>query len=125
MVNNDDMDDIIDAYTTESDVNSALEEKNAGEFNEEESINETIKDYPSPQREIDLHQKTSAEAISEIGSFIHSANKQNLLTVRIITGKGTGILLNETEKYLSSLKRDGQILRFQKEKTGGSFIVYI
>ena len=118
------MDDIINTYTKESDVKSAIEEKNVGEFTEED-MGEQTKDYPSPQREIDLHQKTTSEASREINDFIYSSNKQNLLTVRIITGKGTGKLIEETEKILSELRKSGQIFRFQKEKTGGSFVVYL
>ena len=118
------LDEIINSHTSESDINSALIEKDAGEFTEEDA-GELTKDYPSPQREIDLHLMTGAEARSEISSFIYSSNKQNLLTVRIVTGKGTGKLIQETEKLLSELKNEGQIIRFQKEKTGGSFVVYL
>lgn len=123
-MDDDNFDDLINEFTTESDVKSALEEKAAGEFTEEDA-GEVTKDYPSPQREIDLHLKTGNEAGLEIRDFIYSSNKQNLLTVRIITGKGTGKLIQETEKLLSELKNKGQIIRFQKEKTGGSFVVYI
>ena len=119
-----DMDDLIDEFTTESDVKSALVEKTAGEFTEEDA-NEATNDYPAPQREIDLHQRIVNEAKSDIRDFIYSSNKQNLLTIRIITGKGTGTLIQETEKLLSELKNEGQIIRFQKEKTGGSFVVYL
>lgn len=117
------MDDIINAFTSESDINNALIEKTAGEFIEDDE--DLTGDYPSPQREIDLHVRTGGEARSEIRDFVYSSNKQNLLAVRIITGKGTGKLIQETEKLLSELKKDGQIFKFQKEKTGGSFVVYL
>lgn len=121
----DDLSDIIDEYTTPSDVESALSEKDAGEFISEESIGETIKDYPRPQKEIDLHQMTGSEGQVNINSFIQTAKKQNLRTVRVITGKGSGVILEMTERVLSLMKKDGQILSFQKEKTGGSFLVYM
>lgn len=118
------LDAIIREYTSRNDVQSAMYEKAAGEFTEEDA-NQITNDYPAPQREIDLHQKTASEARNEINDFIYSSVRQNLLTVRIITGKGTGKLIGETERLLSELRKDGKILRFQKEKTGGSFLVYL
>ena len=119
------LDAIIREYTSRNDVQSAMQEKNAGEFVENESIGEIIKEYPSVQKELDLHKRNGSEAQLDIRSFIHSSNKQNLKTVRVITGKGTGVVLDVTKQLLSSLKKDGQILGFKKEKTGGSFIVYL
>jgi len=121
----DEMDDLIKAYSSKSDVESALEEKATGEFVEEESTGEAVKDYPSAQRELDLHNRTGSEVQLDIRNFIHSSSQQNLKTVRVITGKGTGVVLKVTEQLLSSLKKDRQILAFKKEKTGGSFIVYL
>jgi len=119
------LDAIIREYTSRNDVESAIEEKAAGEFIEEESIGEVIKDYPSVQKELDLHKRTGSEAQSDIRNFIRSSGRQNLKTVRLITGKGRGVILEVTEQLLSSLKKDGVILGFKKEKTGGSFVVYL
>ena len=121
----DDMDEIMKEYTSRSDVQSAMEEKAAGEFVEEELAGEAVKDYPSVQREIDLHNKTGNEAKMDIKRFVDSCHHQNIKTVRVITGKGTGVVLRATEQLLSSLRKDRRILTFQKEKTGGSFIVYL
>ncbi len=121
----DDMDELMKEYAKRSDVESAIEEKNVGEFIDEESIGEIVKDYPSVQKELDLHKRTGSEAQSDIRNFIHASSRQNLKTVRLITGKGTGVILEMTEQLLSSLKNDGLILGFRKEKTGGSFAVYL
>jgi DNA-nicking Smr family endonuclease len=121
----DDMDEIIKEFTTKNDVESALDEKAAGEFISEESIGEIVKDYPRPQKEIDLHQMTGSEGQVNINNFIQTAKKQNLRTVRVITGKGSGVILETAERLLGALKKDGEILAFRKEKTGGSFIVYL
>lgn len=119
------MDELLKLYTSKSDVEAALEEKSAGEFISEESIGEMVKEYPHPQKEIDLHQMTGSEGQVNINSFIQTAKKQNLRTVRVITGKGSGVILETAERILSSLKRNREILSFKKEKTGGSFIVYL
>lgn len=125
-----DLDDIINAYSSHSDVQSAMHEKSEGEFKEED-ISESIKTYPKVQRELDLHGKYSDEAISEIRYFISSGINCDIRTVRIITGKGlhsTGqksVLPEATERELSSLKKEGKILSFKREKTGGSFIAYL
>jgi len=119
------MDEIMKEFTTKNDVESALDEKAAGEFISEESIGEIVKDYPRPQKEIDLHQMTGNEGQVNINNFIQTAKKQNLRTVRVITGKGSGVILETAERLLSALKKDGEILAFRKEKTGGSFVVYL
>jgi DNA-nicking Smr family endonuclease len=121
----DDMDELMKEYASRNDVESAIEEKNAGEFIDDESIDEIVKDYPSAQKELDLHKRTGSEAQSDIRNFIRTSGRQNLKTVRLITGKGTGVILEVTEQLLSSLKKDGLILGFRKEKTGGSFAVYL
>jgi len=126
-----DMDDIMEEFASESDVNAALEDKYAGEFIEEESINDLLKDYPQPQREIDLHMKTGDEAIAEIHHFIDSSLLQNIRTVRIITGKGLhsagqkSVLPALTEQKLSDFRKKGMIVSFKREKNGGSFVVYL
>ena len=128
---NENLDDLINAYTSESDIQSAIEEKNAGEFEAEQSVGEMLKDYPAVQRELDLHQKTGGEAKSEIDYFINSCTNQNLRTVRIITGKGLhsknqqSILPQVTEQKLSELRKEGVVLSFKREKTGGSVVVYL
>ena len=119
------LDEIIMEYTKRSDVESAFEEKAAGEFIEDEAVGEAVKDYPSAQKELDLHKRTGSEAQSDIRNFIRISGQQNLKTVRLITGKGSGVILEVTEQLLSSLKKDGLILGFKKEKTGGSFVVYL
>lgn len=127
----DDMDQIMEEFASESDVNAALEDKYAGEFIDEESIGDFLKDYPQPQRELDLHMKTGDEASVAIQNFISSSLLQNLRTVRIITGKGLhsagqkSVLPQLTEQKLSDFRKKGMVVSFKKEKNGGSFVIYL
>jgi len=89
------------------------------------SVREIAKDYPGPQREIDLHGHTGAEAMRELEHFITRSIQQHVRTVRVITGKGRSVLLQLTEQSLARYKRDGKVLAFRKEKSGGSYVVYL
>lgn len=126
-----DMDEILEEYGSLSDIDAALEEKAAGEFVEEESLGEMVRDYPTPQRTIDLHGMTGQEAKREIETFVASAQRQRLLTVEIVTGKGLhsvgqqSVLPEMTESKLSEMKRQGIVFNWKRGKNGGSFIVYL
>lgn len=125
------MDDIMEEFASKNDISSAMQEKAAGEFVDEESIGDLIKDYPGVQREIDLHGKTGDETMREIMDFIHSSVTQNLRTIRVITGKGLhspqqkSVLPELAQRKLSELKKYGLVLTFKREKNGGSFVVYL
>jgi len=51
--------------------------------------------------ELDLHARTVDEAIPLVEEFLHDAYSRGWQTVRIIHGKGTGILKMEVDRYLS------------------------
>jgi len=132
MIDDDDnLDELLDTYSSKSDIHEAMKEKQAGEFVEEESMGEKVKDYPKPQRELDLHGKKANEAEREIEWFLNNAQKVRIRTVRIISGKGLhstnlkSVLPEVTERKIADLKQEGLILNFKREKTGGSFIVYL
>ena len=125
------LNELIDQYSTQSDVESAIYEKTAGETEEGESIGERIKHYPKVQRELDLHGKTGSEAKREIERFIQNAQNQRIRTIRIVTGKGLhspkqqSVIPEITEQKLSELKKSEVILSFKWEKQKGSIIVLL
>ena len=123
-------DELMELYASESDVESAAREKEAGEeFFEEVGVQ--VKDYPAPQRELDLHGHTGSEAMFELGNFLERSIVHHVRTVRIVTGKGLhskhfrSVLPELTEKKLGEFRRAGKILAFKREKTGGSYVVYL
>jgi DNA-nicking Smr family endonuclease len=108
-----------------------LREKAAAGEEKRMSVGELVKDYPGPQQEIDLHGHTGAEAMYELEHFISRSIEQHLRTVRVITGKGLhsrhmrSVLPELTERKLSQLKRSRKVLAYRKERTGGSYVVYL
>lgn len=124
-----DLEELISLYTTESDIRSALQEKRGEK--EIKDVGILTKGYPGVQRELDLHGFAAPDAIFELEKFMSLAQQHHLRTVRIITGKGLhsknmqSILPQEVEKRLSAYKKDRKVLAFKREKTGGSFVVYL
>lgn len=94
-------------------------------------LGEVVKDYPAPQRELDLHGKISSEAMRELEHFIGLSVQHRIRTVRIVTGKGlhsknmVSVLPEMAEKKLAELRRAGKVLAFKRDKTGGAFLVYL
>jgi DNA mismatch repair protein MutS2 len=54
-----------------------------------------------PVAELDLHARTVDEAIPMVEEFLSDAYSRGWMMVRIIHGKGTGILKMEVDRYLS------------------------
>lgn len=54
------------------------------------------------EEEIDLHRLTVEEALSRLDEFLYNAYQAGLYQVRIIHGKGTGILRREIGRYLKT-----------------------
>jgi DNA-nicking Smr family endonuclease len=52
--------------------------------------------------ELDLHRLTVDEAIPKIDEFLHDTYRAGIYHVRIIHGKGTGVLRQEVGRYLAS-----------------------
>ncbi|MFH0838182.1 MAG: Smr/MutS family protein [Patescibacteria group bacterium] len=124
-------DSLMEEYTRPEDIEAALAEKRPSEEAEFKNTGELVKDYPHPQRETDLHGMTGSEAMFELENFINRSIQQRIRTVRVITGKGLhsqnmkSVLPEMTEGKLAELRRAGKILAFRREKTGGSFVVYL
>ncbi len=51
--------------------------------------------------ELDLHRLTVDEAIPRIDEFLHDMYRAGIFHVRIIHGKGSGVLRQEVGRYLS------------------------
>lgn len=126
-----DFEKILEESFEDPEVMRILKEKAAASEKKRTTVGEVVKGYPGPQREVDLHGKTSAEATIELKSFIRLALQHGVRTVRVITGKGLhsegmkSVLPQLTEQILSVFKRDNKVLSFRREKTGGSFVVYL
>lgn len=109
----------------------ALKEKQSASAEKRQSVGEVVKDYPMPQREIDLHGHTSTEAMFELENFLKQCIHHRVRTVRVITGKGIhskhmhSVLPEKTEQMLAQYRRAGKVMTFRKEKTGGSYLVYL
>ncbi|AKG54129.1 recombination inhibitory protein MutS2 [Dehalogenimonas sp. WBC-2] len=61
---------------------------------------------PPPQNfgiapELDLHALTVLEALPKLDEFLHSSFQRGYYRVRIIHGKGTGVLKMEVGRYLT------------------------
>jgi DNA-nicking Smr family endonuclease len=126
-----DFEELLEESLKDPDMKGFLEEKVVGEEVDQQSVGEMVKDYPGPQREIDLHGQTGSEAMFELRNFIERSVNQRIRTVRVITGKGLhsqhmkSVLPELTEKKLGELRRTGKVLTFRREKTGGSYLVYL
>ena len=95
----------------------------------------SVKDYPPPQKSLDLHGCTGQEAELKTVSFIANSRRQGLQTIQIITGKGLhspggkAVLPDVVEQQLRLLKRQGDLVSFRWEKRvkgkSGMVLVYL
>ena len=100
----------------------ADKKQNPPTVNEELSRGETDRSLPS----LDMHGEFP-EAVSRLIDDLIARNGNAV--VRIVTGKGSGVLMRETMKYLQTLliRRDKPILGFRSEagSHGASFVVRV
>ena len=85
------------------------------------TASQKIKLYPDPEIVLDLHGYTAAEAEEATEAFIRKAQKKNVRTVRLITGKGLhsegkAVLPDVVERKILELKRKKQLLGYRWEK---------
>jgi len=52
--------------------------------------------------ELDLHGMTVDEMLPLLGEFVHSSFRNGCYRVRVVHGKGTGVLKTEVARYLST-----------------------
>jgi DNA-nicking Smr family endonuclease len=97
-------------------------------------IHERLRKFPGPQAEIDLHGCTAREAEQQLDSFVRTAFKKGLRTIRVITGKGLhsegeAVLPGVVEGGLRSLKREKMVLACRWEgrcrMRSGSVLIYL
>lgn len=130
MTPDEDMEELLKLYASDEAVRQAAREKASGEAAFED-VGETLKDFPAPQRELDLHGHSSPEAMFELSNFLNHSLHQRVRTVRVVTGKGLhskhfkSVLPEKTEQKLAEFRRAGKVLAFKREKTGGAFLVYL
>jgi len=123
------LDELMKQYASEGDIQAAVREKEENEGFEEVGV--TVKSYPVVQCELDLHGFSVPEGLFELERFITQSLQHRLRTVRVITGKGLhsknmiSVMPEEIEKKLAHLKREAKVFAFRREKTGGSFAVYL
>jgi DNA-nicking Smr family endonuclease len=122
------LDELMEIYASESAIRSAQREKESERVFDQKI---SAKDFPRPQRELDLHGFTVPDGMRELEYFIVKAIEHKLRTVRIITGKGLhsknlkAVMPEATEKRLAELRRENKVMSFRREKTGGAFVVYL
>ncbi len=120
-------------YSPES-IKTAAKEKIAYHDPIAKAATELLKNYPTPQKEIDLHGFNATEAQNKTASFIQTARWHGLKTIRIITGKGLhspgkAVLPEIVEGTVRDMKKRNQVLAFSWEKKSkeksGALIVYL
>jgi DNA-nicking Smr family endonuclease len=98
------------------------------------SLKETLRRYPNPQAQLDLHGLTARQAQLRIDRFVRASRADGLFTLRIIVGKGLhseagAVLPDVAESLLVDLKRQGLVLSFawdrRAKKKSGALVVYL
>lgn len=111
-----------------------LEEKGIVRKKIKNSLQKKINNYPAPQAELDLHGDIAMRAEIKADYFIRSSLSNDLLTLRIIVGKGThsefgAVLPDVIEDLIIKLKREKIVLSYRWEKKikrkSGAIIVYL
>lgn len=66
--------------------------------------------FPESVPSLDLHALTVVEALPKVDEFLHSSFQAGYFRVRIVHGKGTGVLKVEVARYLAT---HPLVLRYQ------------
>ncbi len=97
-------------------------------------LSQKIKQYPAPQKELDLHGYTAVKAKERTQQFLKNERAKGVLTVSIIVGKGLhsesgAVLPDVVEDTIQDLQNENIILTYRWEKNrkskSGSVIVYL
>ncbi len=127
---------LLDISFKNKDIKDLMQEKKSNDFFKKPiSLKQRLKQYPLPEKELDLHRVTAQQANIKAESYIRTAFKQGILTLRIIVGRGLhshdgiAVLPDLIEELLKKLKQQGIVLWFElegeKKSTAGAFIVYL
>jgi len=93
-----------------------IADKEIGEQDIVSRKNNKITKTQSIQATIDLHSQSREEAVRNIENFIENCHNKKLTKVLIITGKGTGIIREETKKILEEMIKDKKIKQYYYKK---------
>ena len=97
-------------------------------------LNKRLKRYPPPESRLDLHGFTSDGATIKADSYIRTAFRNGIFTLKIVVGKGThsefgAVLPGIVQDLLLKLKNESIVLHFVWEKKkklrSGAIIVYL
>jgi DNA-nicking Smr family endonuclease len=98
-------------------------------------LSRRLKRYPPSESRLDLHGFTSTGAVIKADSYIRTAFRTGLFTLKIIVGKGIhsefgAVLPDVIQDLLLRLKTEGIVLHFafekKKKKTkSGAILVYL
>lgn len=98
------------------------------------TLKQTLKAYPPPQGQLDLHGYRALKAELRVESYLKSAFHNQTHTVNIIVGKGLhsdegAVLPDVVENKLNQLKKEGLILAYdwdnKRKSRSGAVIVYL
>ncbi len=97
-------------------------------------LKKRLKRYPSPEADLDLHGFTAIGAEARAKSFLQTALRQGVFTVRIIVGRGIHspegpVLPQVVEDLVKALKAQKQVLSYEwdggRKKKSGSLVIYL
>ena len=77
----------------------------------------------SYEPELDLHRLTIDEALPRVDQFLYEAYVAGVSSVRIVHGKGTGILRSAIRDYLPQHHLVRSFRRADKEEGGGGVTI--
>lgn len=132
---NEDFEALLEEYTSPTQVQSAKRDKESGEKDIKTIQKQSQRPPKEPQKRLDLHQHTVAEALSEVEYFIKRCRSGGLKTIEIVTGKGIhsesgkSKLKDPVINKLDDLQRRGLITGYKwgtvTREWSGSIIVYL
>jgi len=126
--------DLIDATLKGQNSDALMRAKKGSPPPEPVPLKKRLKRYPLPERKLDLHGFTAAEAVVKTEAFLRTALMNGIFTLKIIVGRGLhsphgAVLPDVVEDYLRKLKKQGIVLWFEWDKKhkvkSGAVIVYL
>ena len=92
----------------------------------EKALYSVLNMYINPsslEPELDLHRLTIDEALPRVDQFLYEAYVARRSSIRIVHGKGTGVLRSAIREYLPSHHLVKSFRRAHKEEGGGGVTV--
>jgi DNA-nicking Smr family endonuclease len=126
--------ELVDRSLRGKDMDALLREKRERDLPGPVPLKKRLRRYPAPQEQLDLHGFTAARAASRTESFVRTAWRNGLFTVRIIVGRGLhsefgAVLPGVAGDVLDEMRRQKAVLWFEWERgstsDSGALIVYL